>query len=64
MQILDAIKVKVEMLKSEQKGCLFVGGKLIGQVVKALIDNSASNGFQEVKKTDILGIPHKKIEQE
>ena len=45
LQILNAIKAKVEVPKTEKRGRLYVEAKVSNQVVKALVDTGASNNF-------------------
>ena len=43
LQILNAIKAKVEVPKTEKRGRLYVETKVSNQVVKTLVDTKASN---------------------
>ncbi|XP_050212403.1 uncharacterized protein LOC126663714, partial [Mercurialis annua] len=58
LQILNAIKAKVEVPKTEKKGRLFVEAKIGGQLVKALVDTGASNNFLQVEEAKKLGITY------
>lgn len=60
LQLLDAIKAKVEVLKMERNGRLFVEAKVKGHTVKALLDTGATHNFLEVKEANRLGIQYKK----
>ena len=52
LKLLGAIKVKVEVSKSEQKGHLFIEAKVGIHFVKALMDTGASHNFLEVNEAD------------
>ncbi|XP_028794242.1 uncharacterized protein LOC114749870 [Neltuma alba] len=56
LQLLNAIKAKVEMPKSGRKGWLFVETEIGGHTVKALVDTGASNNFLRVEEAKKLGI--------
>eukprot|EP00257_Ricinus_communis_P017580 XP_015576051.1 uncharacterized protein K02A2.6-like [Ricinus communis] len=60
LQLLSAIKTKLEMPKSENKGRLFVETKVGSHAVKALLDTGANNNFLEVKEAERLGIKYSK----
>lgn len=60
LQLIDAIKDKVEIPKTKQKWSLFVEAKIQGHVVKVLLDTGAKHNFFEVKEENSLGIPYKK----
>jgi hypothetical protein len=60
LQILNAIKAKVEVPKAEKKGRLYVQTKVSNQVVKALVDTGASNNFLQEEEARWLGIKYNK----
>ncbi|VFQ91468.1 unnamed protein product [Cuscuta campestris] len=59
LQLLNAIKAKVEMSKSNKKGRLFVEAKIGRHTVKALVDTGASNNFLREEEARKLGIDFK-----
>ncbi|KAH7663392.1 Acid proteases protein [Dioscorea alata] len=59
LQLLSAIKAKMEAPKMEKKGRLFLEAKIGGQLVKALVDTGASNNFLQHHEAKRLGIPFK-----
>ena len=56
LQVLHAIKAKVEEPKPERKGRLYVEAKIDNKSARALIDTGATNHFLEVKEASRLGI--------
>ena len=60
LQILNAIKAKVKIPRSEKKGQLYVTTKVGGHEVQALVDTRVTHNFLEVKEADRLGIKYEK----
>lgn len=60
LQILNAIKAKVEVPKSEKKGRLYVLARVGEQDVRALVNTGATHNFLELNKAEQLGIRYDK----
>ncbi|XP_044497624.1 uncharacterized protein LOC123219699 [Mangifera indica] len=56
LQILSAIKAKVDVPKSEKLGRLYTTAQIGDQEVRVLVDTGASHNFMEQKKDDQLGL--------
>lgn len=57
MQIINALKAKMEKPRMGSKGRMFVEAKVGGQGMNALIDPGATNSFLDEKEARSLGIP-------
>ena len=60
LQLLNAIKAKVEVPKTERKGRMYVMTKVNGLETRALVDTGASHNFIEVDEAKRLGIQYEK----
>ena len=60
LQLLHALKAKMEKPKNKSKRVMFVEANMGGQGVKALVDPSATDNFFEEKEAMRLGIPYRK----
>jgi hypothetical protein len=58
LQLLNAIKAKVEVPKTERKGRMYVMTKVNGLETRALVDTGAYHNLIEVDEAKRLGIKY------